>query len=248
MFLSAVFLALILLCFFVSAAVTSDLTHKTLTSDHRKKVQHRNQCKLSSTAIVAPLILGSKSEVTVGQGGVQLQESSKVAAMPGAESAEVNSSSNTVVSLNKTCVEEAVTENRSEVDNVKYSDRHLMRSVTQKAGQTSGVKSLEPLSLFDPDVSLTLSGAGNNEEAAASEAGIDGNGADLRCVMDNSDCTSTMTRVESPVDKSLCIKNIMEEMRSIPNPLSPLDPETSLNGGQCMYYLTCVYVYKILTD
>jgi hypothetical protein len=236
--LSAVFAVSYILLFLILAAVPSDVTCKPLTSVHTKKVQHRNSSKLSSGTVV-PLILGSKSEGMIGSSGVQLQESSEVGAMPGAESAKMKSSTSTLVSLNKTYVEEAVIENRSEVDNVKFSDRNLMAGVTQKAGLTSGTKSLEPLSLFDPDIPLTLIGDGYNE-ATPSDAVTNRNGSDLMHIMDNSDCISTITRVESPEDMSLCIENIMEEMRSIPNPLSPVapEPETSRSHGQSTYYLT----------
>jgi hypothetical protein len=64
----------------------------------------------------------------------------------------MNSSTSLLVSLNKTYVEKAVTEDRSVVDKIKSSDRNLMAVVTQKPGPSSGTKSLGPLSLFDPDV------------------------------------------------------------------------------------------------
>ena len=72
------------------------------------------------------------------------------------------------------------------------------------------------------------------------------NGADVVPVMDSSDCTSTATRVESSMDITLFIENIMEEMR-IPNRLSPIgsETETSRSHGQSMYYLTCISVYLI---
>jgi len=219
-----------------SAAVPSGVTCKPPTSDHSKKVKHRNSSKLSSGTVV-PLIFGLKSESVVGSVGIQLQESSEVAGMSGAESAKMNSSTSASVSLNKTydkiCDKEAVTENKSEVDKVKSGDRNLMAVVTHKAGPTSGTKSLGPLSLFDPDVPPALSGEGYNKETTTSEAVTNRNGADVVPIMDNSDSTSTATRVESPVDISLSIKNIMEEM-SIPNPLSPVnsEPETSRSYGQ----------------
>jgi len=291
--LSALFLVCYFIVFFISAAVPSDVTCKPSPSDCPKKVKHRNSSKLSSGTVV-PLIFGLKSEGMIGSAGVQLQESSEVAAMSGAETAKMNSSTSTLVSLNKTYVKEAVTENRSEVDKVKSSDRNLMAAVTQKAGPTSGTKSLGLLSLFDPDVPLALHGYGYNKETTTSEEvtnrnGADvvpvmdngtkslgllslfdpdvplalhgygynketttseevtnRNGADVVPVMDNSDSTSTATRVESPVDISLYIENIMEEM-NFPNPLSPIDsgPETSRSHGQSMYYLICIYVFII---
>jgi hypothetical protein len=194
---------------------------------------------------MVPLIFGLKSEGTIGSGRVQLQKSSEVAAVPGAESAKMNSSTSTLLSLNKIYIEEAVTENRSEVNEVKSSDRNFMAVVTQKAGPTSGSKSLGSFSLFDPDVTPALSGDRYNRETT-SEAVTNRNGADVVPVTDNSDWTSTTTRVESPVDISLYIKNIMEEM-NIPNPLSPVnsEPETSRSHDQSMYYITFIYVYKI---
>ena len=245
MCLSALFLVCYFIVFFISAAVPSDVTCKPSPSDCPKKVEHRNSSKLSSGTVV-PLIFGLKSEGMIGSAGVQLQESSEVAAMSGAETAKMNSSTSTLVSLNKTYVKEAVTENRSEVDKVKSSDRNLMAAVTQKAGPTSGTKSLGLLSLFDPDVPLALHGYGYNKETTTSEEVTNRNGADVVPVMDNSDSTSTATRVESPVDISLYIENIMEEM-NFPNPLSPIDsgPETSRSHGQSMYYLICIYVFII---
>jgi hypothetical protein len=248
--LSGLFPVCYFIVFFISAAVPSGVTCKPPTSDCPKKVKHRNSSKLSSGTVV-PLIFGLKSEGVVGSVGIQLQESSEVAGMSGAESAKINSSTSTLVSLNKTYDKiydkEAVTENKSEVDKVKSGDRNLMAVVTHKAGPTSGTKSLGPLSLFDPDVPPGLSGDGYNKETTTSETVTNRNGADVVPVMDNSDSTSTATRVESPVDISLSIKNIMEEM-SIPNPLSPVnsEPETSRSYGQSMYYLTCNYVYIIL--
>jgi hypothetical protein len=231
--------------FIISAAVPLDVTCKPPTSDCPKKVNRRNRSKLSSGTVV-PLIFGLKSEGTIGSGAVQLQESSEVAAMSGAESAKRNSSTNTLVSLNKTCIEKAVTESRSEVDKVECGDRNLMAVVTQKPAPSSGMKSLGPLSLFDPDVPPVLSGVGYNKETTTSEAVTNRNGADVVPVMDNSDCISTATGVESLVDISLSIENIMVEM-SFPNPLSPVgsEPETSRSHGQSMYYLTCIYVYLI---
>ena len=243
--LSALFPVCYFIVFFISAAVPSDVTCKPPTSVRPTKVKHRNNSKLSSGTVV-PLISGLKSEGTIGSVGVQLPESSEVAVMPGAESAKMNSSTSTLVSLNKTYVKEAVTENRSEVSKIKSGDRNLMAVVTHKASPTSGAKSLGPLSLFDPDVPPVLSGDGYNKETTTSEAVTNRNGADVVPVMDNADCTSTATRVESPVNISLSIKNIMEEM-SIPNPLSPVnsEPETSRSHGHSMYYLTCIYVYII---
>jgi hypothetical protein len=170
--------------------------------------------------------LGSKSKGMIGSSEVQLQQSSEVVATPGAE--------------------ETVTEKRSEVDNIKFSDTDMLAGVTQKAGLSSGPKSLGPLSLFDPGVPLTLSEDGYNNEATPSEAVTNRDVADLVHVMDNSDCTLTITRVESPGGMSLCIENIMEEMTSIPNLLSPVDPEpeTSRSHGQSMYYLTCICVLQ----
>jgi len=234
--------------FFISAAVPSDVTCKPSTSDCPKKVKHRNSSKLSSGTVV-PLIFGLKYEGMIGTSGVQLQESSEVAAMSGAESAKMNSSTSPLVSLNTSYVGVSVTENRSEVDKVKSGDRNSMAVVTHKAGPTSGTKSLGPLSLFDPDVPPALSGGGYNNETTTSEAVTNRNGADVVTVMDNSDCTSTATRVESPVDISLFIENIMEEM-SVPNPLSPVgsEPETSRSHGKSMYYLTCISIYLIPFD
>jgi len=231
--------------FIISAAVPSDVTCKPSTSDCPKKVKHRNSSKLSSGTVV-PLIFGLKSEGTIGSGAVQLQESSEIAAMSGAESAKRNSSTSTLVSLNKTCVEKAVTENRSEVDKLKSGNRNSMAVVTQKPAPSSGTKSLGPLSLFDPDDLPVLSGAGYNKETTTNEAVTNRNGADVVPVMDNSDCTSTAARVESPVDISLSIENIMVEM-SFPDPLSPVssEPETSRSHGESMYYLACIYVYVI---
>ena len=230
--------------FFISAAIPSDVTCKPPTSDCPKKVKHRNSSKLSSGTVV-PLIFGLKNEGTIGSGGVQLQESSEAAAVSGAESAKMNSSTSPLVSLNTTYVGVAVTENRSEVDKMKPSDRNSMAVVTHKAGPTSGMKSLGPLSLFDPDVPPALSGDGYNKETT-SEAVTNRNGADVVPVMDNSDRTSTATRMESPVDISVFIENIMEEMR-IANPLSPIssEPETSRSHDESMYYLTCISVYLI---
>ena len=220
------------------------MTCKPPTSDCPKKVKHRNSSKLSSGTVV-PLIFSLKNEGMVGTGGVQLQESSEVAAMSGAESAKMNPSTSPLVPLNTSYVGVAVTENRSEVDKVKSGGRNSMAVVTHKAGPTSGTKSLGPLSLFDPDVPLVLSGGGYNE-TTTSEAMTNRNGADVVPVMDNSDCTSTATRVESPMDIIQFIENIIGEM-SIPNPLSPVssEPETSRNHGQSMYYLTCISVYLI---
>lgn len=230
--------------FLILAAVPSDVTSKPLTSDRLKKVKRKTSSKLSSGPVV-PHIFGVKSERTLGS-GVQLQESSEVAAMSGAESAKMNSSTSTLVSLNNIYIEEAVTKNRNEVDKVKSSDGNLMAVVTQTADPTSGVNSLGPLSLFDPDVPPALSGDGYSKETTTSEAVTNRNGADVVPVMDNSDGTSTATRLESAVDISLYIENVMEEM-SIPNPLSPLnsEPETSRSHGQSRYYLTCIYVCKI---
>jgi hypothetical protein len=158
----------------------------------------------------------------------------------------MNSSTSTLVSLNNSYIEEAVTKNRSEVDKVKSSDRNLMAVVMQKAGPTSGMNSLGPLSLFDPDVPPALSGDRYNKETTTSEAVTNRNGADVVPVMDNSNSTSTAITLESPVDISLYIENIMGEM-CIPDLLSPLnsEPETSRGHDQSMYYLTCTYVYKI---
>lgn len=243
--LSVLFPVCYFIVLFISAAVPSGVTCKPPTSDRPKKVKHRNSSKLSSGTVV-PVIEGLKSEGMIESVGVQLQESSEAAAISGAESAKMNSSTSTLVSVNKTYVKEVVTENRSEVDKVKSRDRNLMAVVTHKAGPTSGAKSLGPLSLFDPDGPPALSGDGCNKETNTSEGVTNRNGADVVPVMDNSDGTSTATRVESPVDISLSIKNIMEEM-SIPNPLSPVnsEPETSRSHGQSVYYLTCIYVYII---
>lgn len=232
--------------FCIAAAVPSDVTYKPPTSDCPKKVKHRRSSRLSSRTVV-PRIVGLKNEGMIGTGVVQLQESSEVAAMSGAESAKMNSSISPLISLNTSYVGVAVAENRSEVDEVKSGDRNLMAVVTHNAGPTSGTKSLGPLSLFDPDVLPALSGDGYSKEITTSEAVTNRNGADVVPVMDNSDRTSTATRVESPVDISLSIENIMEEMR-IPNPLSPVssEPEISRNHGQSMYYLTCISVYLIL--
>ena len=241
---SALFLVSYFIVFFISVAVPSDVTCKLPTSDCPKKVKHRNSSKLSSGTVV-PLIFGLINEGMIGTGGVQLQESSEVAEMSGAESAKMNSSTSPLVSVNTPYVGVAVTENRSEVDNVKPGGRNWMADVTHKAGPTSGTKSLGPLSLFDADVPPALSGDGYNE-TTTSEAMTNRNGADVVPVMDNSDCTSTATRVESPMDITLFIENIMEEMR-IPNLLSPIgsEPETSRSHGQSMYYLTCISVYLI---
>lgn len=240
--LSALFPVFYFSMFFISVAVPSDVTCKPPTSDRPKKVKQRNSRKLSSGTAV-PLILGLKCKGMIGSGGIQLRESSEVASMSGTESTKMNSSTSTLVSVNKTYIEEAVTENGSEVDKVKSSDRNLMAVVTQKPGPSSGTKSRGPLSLLDPDVPTVLSGDWYNMETTTSEVVTNRNGADVVPVMDNSDCTSAATRVESPVDISLYIENIMEEM-SIPNPLSPVssEPENTRSHGQSMYYLTCIYV------
>jgi hypothetical protein len=166
--------------------------------------------------------------------------------MSGAESAKMNSSTSTLVSLNKTYIKGAVTESRSELDEVKSGDRNLMAVVTHEDGPASGMKSLGRLSLFDSIVPPVLIRDGYNKQTTSSETVTNRNGADVIPVMDNADCTSTATGVESHVDISLPIENIMEEM-SIPNLLSLLgsEPETGRSHGQSIYYLTCMYVYII---
>ena len=221
------------------------MKYKRPTSDCAKKAKHRKGSKLSSGTL-APLIFSSKCAGKIGSVGVQLQQSPEVAAMSGAESVKMNSSTSTLVSLNKTYVKEAVTESRSEVDKVTFCDRNLMGVVTHKCGPVSGMKSLGRLSLCDPNFPPVLIRDGYNKETTSSETVTNRNGAGVVPVIDNADGTSTATGVESHVDISLSIENIMEET-SIPILLPPLgsEPETDRSHGQSMYYLTCIYVYII---
>jgi len=77
--------------FFISAAVPSNVKYKRPTCDCAKKAKHRKGSKLSSGTL-APFIFGSKCAGPIGSVGVQLQQSAEVAAMSGAESAKMNSS------------------------------------------------------------------------------------------------------------------------------------------------------------
>jgi hypothetical protein len=234
----------ILAFFFISCAISSDVTCKPLTSDCIKEVHHRKGKKLSP-GIVVPLTLGSDSEVTLGSSGIQVHDSTKVAPVPKTELAKRNSCNNSLASLSRTSVQEVLTKNRSEVDHIESSDGNMMTGATLVADPVSGMKNVSLPSLFDPDVPLTPSRAGFKEETNTNGAVTNFSGVSdsLVSVVDN-DCKSSFTEVEFPVDTSFYIQDIMEEMRSIPNLLSPLNPEPETVRSHCqgMYYLLHLYL------
>lgn len=212
---------------------------KPLTSDCTKKVHHRKSNKLSP-GIVVPLTFGSDNEVMLGSSGIQVHDSPKVAPVLRTVLAKRNSCDSALASLSITSVQEVEAKKRSEVDHMDSSDGNMV-DPTLVADPQSGMKSVSLPSLFDPDAPLTLSRAEFKEEVTTNGAvtNFSGDCGDLVSVVDNSDCKSTFTKAESPVDTIFYIQNIMEEMRNVPNLLSPLNPEPETVRSHCqsMYYL-----------
>ncbi|XP_023718040.1 uncharacterized protein LOC111870189 isoform X2 [Cryptotermes secundus] len=208
-----------------SGAILSDVVCKPLTSDCTKKVRHRKSHKLSP-GIVVPLTLGSDKEVMLGSNGIQVHDSPKVVPVLRTELAKRNSCDNALASLGVTSVREVQAKKRSEVDHMDSSDGNMIVGPTLVADAVSGMKSVSLPSLFDPDVPLTLSRPEFKEAGTTNGAvtNFSGGSGGLVSVVDNSDCKSTFSKAESPVDTVFYIQNIMEEMRSVPNLLSPLNP------------------------
>jgi hypothetical protein len=218
--------------FFISGAVSSDVMCRPLTSDCTKKVYHRKSKKLSP-GIVVPLTFGSDSEVMLGSSGIQVHDSSKVVPVLRTELAKMNSCSSSVASL--TSVEEILAKKRSKVDHIDSGDGSMTVGPTPVTDRVSGTKSMSLPSLFDPDEPLTLSRAEFKEETTTSGAmtNFGGDSGGLVSVVNNCDCKSTSPKAESPVDVIFYIQNIMEEMRSVPNLLSPLNPEPETPRSHC---------------
>lgn len=213
---------------------------KPLTSDCTKKVHHRKSNRLSP-GIVVPVTLGSDNEVMLRSSRIQVHDSPKVAPVLRTELAKRNSCDSALASLSITSPQEVQAKKRSKVDHMGSSDGNMMVGPTLVTDQVSEMKSMSLPSLFDPDTPLTVSRAEFKEEATTSGAvtNFSGDCGGLVSVVDNSDCKSTFPKVESPVGTIFYIQNIMEEMRSIPNLLSPLnpEPETDRSHYQSMYYL-----------
>lgn len=213
---------------------------KPLTSNCTKKVHHRKSNKLSP-GIVVPLTLGSDNEVMLGSNGIQVHDSPKVVPVLRTELAKRNSCDNALASVSVTSVQEVQAKKRSEVDHTDSGDGNMMVGPTLVANAVSGMKSMSLPSLFDPDAPLTPSRDEFKEVGTTSGAvtNFGGDCGGLVSVVDNSDCKSTFSKAESPVDTVFYIQNIMEEMRSVPNLLSPLNPEPETDRSHCqsMYYL-----------
>lgn len=207
---------------------------KPLTSDCTKKVRHRKSNKLSP-GIVVPLTLGSDKEVMLGSNGIQVHDSPKVVPVLRTELAKRNSCDNALASLGVTSVREVQAKKRSEVDHMDSSDGNMIVGLTLVADAVSGMKSVSLPSLFDPDVPLPLSRP-EFKEAGTTNGAVTNFSGGLVSVVDNSDCKSTFSKA---VDTVFYIQNILEEMRSVPNLLSPLNPgpETVRIHCQSMYYL-----------
>jgi hypothetical protein len=188
---------------------------------------------------MVPLNLGSDDEIIIRSNGIQVQDSSEIAPVSRTKPAGRNASSSALASQNSTYVRGVPTKNMSEVDHLESSDGNLKADPALVADQTSGVKSAGLPLLFDPDIPLTPSRIGFKEEKAINKAVTDWDGGGVVPIVNNSDCKSSLAKVESPVDTSLYIKKIMEEMRNVPNLMSPMtpDPETVRSLGKSMYCL-----------
>jgi hypothetical protein len=161
----------------------------------------------------------------------------KATPLLGAELAKRNSCDSAVAS-----VEEGLTKKGSEVQHVESNHGNVMVGLTLPADPVTGMKSDSLPSLFDPDVPLTLSRAEVREKTTtkASMTDFSGDGGGTVSVVDKSGLESAFLDVESPVDMSFWIQYIMEEMTSVPNLLSPLNPEPETGRSHCpsMYYLS----------
>jgi hypothetical protein len=228
---------------FISAPVSADMTFKPQTSDHPKKAQLRKNRKLSSGSVV-PLILGSDSEVMIRSNGIQVHDSPE--AVPGTNPAKRKASTSTSVSPSRTYIQEVLGKNGSEVDHTEPSDRNMMIGPALEAHPSSGTSGVGLPSLFDPDIPLTPSTVALKENTSTIVAETNWDGDGLVSVMNNSDCKSSLTEVESPIDRSLDIENIVEEMRSLPKLLSPMTPVpgTFRSYDESMY-IYLAFVYKI---
>jgi hypothetical protein len=227
--------------FFISGEVSSDLTCKPQTSEYTKKAHHRKSKKLSP-GIAVPLTMDSNSEVMLGSSGIQVHDFPKAMPVLSTELTKRNSYHIALASQSITSVEEVLVKKRSEVNHIESSDGNVTVGPTLVADPVSGMKSVSLPSLFDPDAPLTPSGDECKEEAAPKGAmtTFSGDGGASVSDMDNFDFKSTFPNVESSVDMSFYIQNIMEEMRSVPNLLSPLNPEPETGRSHCqsMYYLS----------
>jgi hypothetical protein len=178
----------------------------------------------------------------LGSNGIQVLGFPKAAPLLGTELTKRNSCGSASASLSVTSVEEVVAEKRSEVNRIEPSGGNVMVGLTLPADPVTRRKSESLPSLFDPDVTLTLSRAEIKEKTTATGAmtNFSGDGGGSVSVVDKSDLKSGFPKVESPVDTSFDIQSIMEEMRSIPDLLSPLNPEPETGRSHChsMYYLS----------
>jgi hypothetical protein len=178
----------------------------------------------------------------LGSNGIQVHGFPKAVPLLGAELAKRNSCASALASLSVTSVEEVVVEKRSEVNCIEPNSGNVMVGLTLPADPVTGRKSDSLPSLFDPDFTITLSRAEVKEKITAKGAmtNFSGVGGGSVSVVDKSDLKSAFPKVESPVDMSFDIRSIMEEMRSVPNLLSPLNPEQETGRSHChsMYYLS----------
>lgn len=229
------FVCFLFLYFFISAVFHADVTCKLLTSDSTRKAHQKNNKKHSSGTVV-PLVLGSNNEVMIRSNGSQVHDSPESASVPGTNPAKRKASMSTSTPPSRTDAPEVPAKNRSEVDHAESGDRNMMAAPGLEEHPSKMIGVGLP-SLFEPDIPLTSVRVRHKEEGGASEAKTNWGGGGLVPVDINSDCKSALAEDESAADRSLHIENIMEEMKNVPNLLSPMTPEPGafMSHGESMY-------------